>query len=469
MITYRQRGLLNLHVLLLAVLAMLWFFILVEGVDYVPYLALSPDVRSLAYGILIGVGMFFSGRSLARFVSRSHEINWINAAKITLRQVAVVAFLSFGLVFATKDVAMSRIFLGHYLVTLWIVLLIANRRLPEWLSKFVFHESRRVQTVLVGGGARSARLAGWLRGKEHVGIRLAGILSEECPVGDGLPEWLGKPSELPNVIRARGISQVVLLDVADPKACLSDVLETCQSAGCRLLVYNDLLERLPVAMNAVVEDGHHFLTAQEEPLEDPGNRAIKRLFDIALSLPVVVLLLPPLCLWVWVMQRFQSPGPLLFARPRGGQLGGEFLMLKFRSMRVAQHDPNLEARQATSGDPRIYPFGHFLRKTSLDEFPQFWNVLKGEMSIVGPRPHLPQHDVEFSAVAKTYRTRQLVKPGITGLAQIRGYRGEITDPEFLHRRVRADIEYITNWSIWLDVQITLKTLLHVLAPPPMAR
>ena len=469
MITYRQRGLLNLHVIAVTVLAVLWFYVLVEGVDWIPYLALSSGINSASYGAVIAFGMVFSGRSLVRYLSRSHEINWVNAAKITLRQVTLVAFASFGLVFATKDMAMSRLFLGHYLVTLGIVLFFANRRLPGWLAKAVFHEKRLVRTLLVGGGERGVKLADWLRGKEHVGISLAGVLSDERVSGAGLPEWLGAPSELAGVIRAREISQVILLDGAASNARLTDVLEVCQSAGCRLLVQHDFLSKLPVAMNAVVEDGHHFLTVQEEPLEDPLNRLVKRGFDIAVSLPVVVLVLPPLSLAVWLVQRFQSPGAVLFSRPRGGQYGREFLMLKFRSMRVATHDPHLEARQATSGDPRIYPFGHFLRKTSLDEFPQFWNVLKGEMSIVGPRPHLPQHDVEFSSVAKTYRTRQLAKPGITGLAQIRGYRGEITDPELLHRRVQADIEYITNWSIWLDVQITLKTLVHVLAPPPTAR
>jgi lipopolysaccharide/colanic/teichoic acid biosynthesis glycosyltransferase len=117
---------------------------------------------------------------------------------------------------------------------------------------------------------------------------------------------------------------------------------------------------------------------------------------------------------------------------------------------------------------RVYRFGRFLRKTSLDEFPQFLNVLRGDMSIVGPRPHLPPHDEEFSVIARTYRSRQLVKPGITGLAQINGYRGEITDPSLLHKRVELDIFYITNWSIWLDVEITLKTLRHVFSPPKNA-
>jgi lipopolysaccharide/colanic/teichoic acid biosynthesis glycosyltransferase len=295
------------------------------------------------------------------------------------------------------------------------------------------------------------------------------MLSRDKVVGEAYPVWLGRPSELASVIKDRGISQVVLADDADLESVLPDVLAVCQAEGCRLLVYNNYLERLPVAMSAIVEDGLHFLTAQDEPLEDPANRAIKRLFDVGVSLPAVVLILPPLCLCVWVMQRLQSPGPLFFSRPRGGQRGSQFHMLKFRSMRSDQYDPALEARQAKYGDPRIYRFGHLLRKTSLDEFPQFWNVLKGDMTIVGPRPHLPQHDVEFSLVAKTYRTRQLVKPGITGLAQVRGYRGEITDPRLLHLRVQADIEYITNWTIWLDIQITLSTIFHVFAPPPTAR
>jgi lipopolysaccharide/colanic/teichoic acid biosynthesis glycosyltransferase len=138
-------------------------------------------------------------------------------------------------------------------------------------------------------------------------------------------------------------------------------------------------------------------------------------------------------------------------------------------MRTAEPDENLEARQARPGDARIYPFGHVLRKYSLDEFPQFLNVLWGEMSLVGPRPHLPTHDREFSLVAKTYRMRQFVKPGITGLAQVSGFRGEIDDAEMLHQRVQLDVTYISTWSFWLDVSIILRTTGQVVAPPKSAR
>jgi lipopolysaccharide/colanic/teichoic acid biosynthesis glycosyltransferase len=168
------------------------------------------------------------------------------------------------------------------------------------------------------------------------------------------------------------------------------------------------------------------------------------------------------------MQRLQAPGNLLFVRERTGRGGRLFSMLKFRSMYDTAADPRTEARQACRGDGRLYPFGRFLRKTSLDEFPQFINVLKGEMSVVGPRPHLVAHDLEFDRRMKGYRTRFFVKPGITGFAQSRGFRGEITDQELLAKRVDLDVAYVAGWSIWLDLAIIGRTVREVLFPPNTA-
>ena len=123
-----------------------------------------------------------------------------------------------------------------------------------------------------------------------------------------------------------------------------------------------------------------------------------------------------------------------------------------------------EAKQATKNDPRIFRFGQFIRRTSIDEFPQFWNVLKGDMSLVGPRPHLPEHDVIFARDIKIYPQRHFVKPGITGLAQCNGFRGEITDVELLRKRVLYDLQYITDWSLWIDIEILSRTLVIVIRP-----
>jgi putative colanic acid biosynthesis UDP-glucose lipid carrier transferase len=143
-------------------------------------------------------------------------------------------------------------------------------------------------------------------------------------------------------------------------------------------------------------------------------------------------------------------------------------MLKFRSMRVEPEDAAAESRQAKLDDARIFPFGRVLRRRSLDEFPQFWNVLVGDMSVVGPRPYMPLLDEEFRRQTRGYRTRHLVKPGITGLAQSLGYRGEVLDQDMLSRRVYWDVHYITHWSVWLDVQITGRTLWQIVQPPETA-
>jgi lipopolysaccharide/colanic/teichoic acid biosynthesis glycosyltransferase len=314
------------------------------------------------------------------------------------------------------------------------------------------------------------KLDAWVAEKLHLGMTPVGFLSDDPAESSSrsVGKFLGSTQDLIPIIEERQIAQVILLDVPATREETARIVESCQAAGCRLLIYDNIAARMPIPMIPVVEAGHYFFTAQQEPLEDPSNRAIKRAFDIAISLPIVVLLLPPLCLWVKVMQWRQAPGPLFFVRPRGGPQRSEFHMLKFRSMYSETPNAEGEARQARSGDDRIYRFGGFLRKTSLDEFPQFWNVLMGEMSVVGPRPHLPQHDHEFSRVARAYRTRFLVKPGITGLAQVRGFRGEITDPLLLRQRIREDLLYITGWSIWLDMQITVKTAWQIFFPPKSA-
>jgi lipopolysaccharide/colanic/teichoic acid biosynthesis glycosyltransferase len=190
--------------------------------------------------------------------------------------------------------------------------------------------------------------------------------------------------------------------------------------------------------------------------------------DLALAIPVVFIALPILIPVVWFGQRTQSPGPVFFRQRRRGFNRREFVLYKFRTMHEDNGHPINEAKQATKHDPRIFRFGEWLRHTSIDELPQFINVLRGEMSAVGPRPHLPEHDELFHQQVDEYPMRHFAKPGITGLAQSLGYRGEITDVEVLRRRVRYDLEYINNWTLLLDIEIVLRTIVQVLYPPKTA-
>jgi putative colanic acid biosynthesis UDP-glucose lipid carrier transferase len=201
------------------------------------------------------------------------------------------------------------------------------------------------------------------------------------------------------------------------------------------------------------------MSLRKEPLEDIGNRINKRAVDILVSLFAIIFILswliPVLAILIWL----ESRGNVFFGQLRSGKNNKSFRCWKFRSMKE-----NIEAdsRQAKKGDERLTAVGRFMRKTSLDEFPQFFNVLKGEMSLVGPRPHMLKHTSEYAKLVDQYMVRQFLKPGITGWAQINGFRGEIHGNEQIIGRVKYDIWYSENWSLWLDIKILFLTLYNVI-------
>lgn len=186
-------------------------------------------------------------------------------------------------------------------------------------------------------------------------------------------------------------------------------------------------------------------------LKDCGDR---------IGAALLLVLLAPLMLVIGLLVRLESPGPAIFRQRRHGRQGGVFRICKFRTMRVVEDGPSIT--QVTADDARVTPLGRFLRRTSLDELPQLINVLKGEMSLVGPRPHAVAHTIRFARVVENYAERLTVKPGITGLAQVKGLRGEVKTPEAIQKRVAADLRYIENWSLWLDLRILLASVRVVL-------
>jgi exopolysaccharide biosynthesis polyprenyl glycosylphosphotransferase len=472
MITNRARGLVNLHAGLTTLAISVFFWVYAELImRYVPVVRLSREVNLLPYFLCVVGGMALSRRELSRQAARFHLLDLGGAARLAALQVGLMALLIFTMMFATLDRSISRLFLGSFLAWCWIGLSWLNVRGPRALAKLVFQRGHRLPTVFIGRVASFGRLNEWIAHKEPLGIDPVGLLSDELPdaAAAKLPApWLGVIAELPGVLAGRQVGQVIVLELPENDGAARRLIDLCREHGCRLLIHNNLEERYTQPLVPIIEEGRHFYTLQEEPLEDPVNRLLKRAFDVAIALPIVVLVLPLLALWVRVMQAVQAPGPLLHARERRGLQGLPFRMLKFRSMWVAPADAKAEAQQAKAEDARIYPFGRFLRRRSLDEFPQFWNVLVGDMSIVGPRPYMPELDEAFRQRTRGYRSRQLVKPGITGLAQSLGYRGEILEQEMLLRRVHWDVHYITHWSVWLDLQITLRTLWQVIRPPNTA-
>ena len=217
------------------------------------------------------------------------------------------------------------------------------------------------------------------------------------------------------------------------------------------------VETLDIDLKRELLDDLEVFTTYENPLENPWNKLLKRTFDIVMS---IVFLIPTALIFpfVWLIMKIQSPGPLLFKQARTGIDGKTFNCYKFRSMHV---NADADKLQATKDDPRKYPFGNFMRKANIDELPQFINVLKGDMSIVGPRPHMLAHTEQYSELIEKYMVRHFVKPGVTGWAQVTGFRGETKELWQMEGRVKRDIWYIEHWSIWLDIRIiwmTLKTM-----------
>jgi len=201
------------------------------------------------------------------------------------------------------------------------------------------------------------------------------------------------------------------------------------------------------------------LCARTEPLESIENRFKKRLFDILVSSAVIVFILSWLYPILAIIIKLQSPGPVLFKQLRSGRDNKPFWCYKFRSMSM---NPDSDKRQAGPNDDRISPIGRFMRRTNLDEFPQFFCVLMGHMSVIGPRPHMLTHTEQYSKIIDKYMVRHFLKPGISGLAQVNGYRGETKDPGLMEKRVEHDIWYMENWSLMLDLRIVFLTIVNTL-------
>jgi putative colanic acid biosynthesis UDP-glucose lipid carrier transferase len=200
------------------------------------------------------------------------------------------------------------------------------------------------------------------------------------------------------------------------------------------------------------------LSLRNEPLNEVSNRIRKRLYDILMSSFVTIFILSWMIPLIALLIKLESKGPVFFLQKRSGKDNKPFTLIKFRSMHMTNE---AHLKQATKDDSRVTKIGKFLRKTNLDEFPQFLNVLMGQMSIVGPRPHMLKHTQDYSKLLDQYMVRQFLKPGITGWAQINGYRGETKTIKQMEKRVEYDLWYLENWNLWLDSKIVLMTALNM--------
>jgi exopolysaccharide biosynthesis polyprenyl glycosylphosphotransferase len=468
MVTQRTQGLYRVFLLcqILLVAVLFWFGVWVMVTFYTGGNAEWTWRRYSIYCGLLVLGMTIE--SLSRDGSKNYLLQneLLRQQRLSLRQTfASVGTLLLYLI-GTKDAFISRIFFFNFVPWLYVALLFSHHYLPSFLARRIFTGAREEKTILVGSTLKAAQLRAWLRRKADIGLRTIGLICDEQveKTEDGIPV-LGNSDNLEKILVERGVTQVIMLEFPLFNENNRHIIRVCDHLGIRLLIVSDLEEKLRHPVTHFEDDGFRFIGLREEPLENPLNRFFKRTLDIAISLPVMIFIFPVLALIVWIAQRIQSPGPLFHLQTRAGMQNRQFKIYKFRTMRPDHEDVT---RQARPEDERVYPLGKWFRKLSIDEVPQFWNVLLGDMSIVGPRPHLIEHNNQFSQLLANYHVRAFVKPGITGLAQVRGFRGEARNSADIENRVACDIEYLENWNLSLECGIILRTFVHLIVPPRSA-
>ena len=363
------------------------------------------------------------------------------------------------ILFSLKASEFSREHL-YYTYILLLGLIIFWRYLAVQLIKLYrksgFNYSR---VVIIGGGEVAQQLNNYFDSDDILGVKLMGIFSD-TDISFKIKEAVISSDfeDLQQFVLKNDIDEIFYTLPLTYTKKIKDLVDFCDKYMIRLKIVPDFRGFLYKRVNIDFFDDVPIVTLREEPLRDFVNRFLKRLFDLIFSTIVILCVLSWLYPIIAILIKLSSNGPILFKQLRSGFNNEEFDCYKFRSMNL---NIDSESKQATKGDVRITKLGAFLRKSSLDEFPQFINVFMGDMSIVGPRPHMLLHTEEYSALIKKYMVRQLVKPGITGIAQVRGYRGETKELQDMEGRVRLDVWYIENWSLSLDINIILQTIWNI--------
>lgn len=338
------------------------------------------------------------------------------------------------------------------LLTLWWII---SRKILKYYRSHGYNFTR---VIIVGTGPTARYLYNEMRSDAGFGYRFEGFFSDDPEPHIPNGSYIGRLSEVADYIKEHRIDEVYYTIPGDNRKVMGEIIAAAENNVAQFF-YVPVISRYVTRGFALHTLGSiPVLSLMNQPLENAFNRGLKRGFDILFS-GALLLVSPLVYIPVAIAIKASSPGPVLFKQQRTGYRGRSFNCYKFRTMRV---NPDADTKQAQRDDPRKTRVGDFLRKTSIDELPQFLNVFKGEMSVVGPRPHMLKHTEEYSRLVDRYMVRHYIKPGITGWAQVRGYRGQTDELWKMEKRVEHDVWYIKNWSFLLDMKIIYKTITNAL-------
>jgi len=377
-----------------------------------------------------------------------------NRVKRISNRILIFIMVSFVLAQLFLPRNFSRVFLTEYTALFYVCKLIVYYALYRYLRYIRLKGFYVHRVFILGSNEMSILLRHLLNSNPMLGYEFIGFISETPETNK--TDVLGDMNDLAPLVLKHQIDLLfVTLTTYNDLNKSKELLATCNKLGVRLRFVPENQYWSKFRKNLESVGSLVIINPQEIPLDDLNSRFIKRLFDILFSSFVILFIISWLFPILCVLIKLSSKGPVFFRQKRTGINNKTFTCLKFRSMCL---NDDSDTKQATSGDARINSIGRFLRKSNLDEFPQFFNVFLGQMSVVGPRPHMLKHTEQYSELIEYYRVRHYVKPGITGWAQVNGYRG-LTDQLWkMEKRVEYDMVYLENWNLWWDIKIILMTI-----------
>ena len=412
---------------------------------------------NLNYSIYIGylliswgtIAFFIKFYDIFRFTSPVEILTKIVKQGI-LFSLLIIAFFPF-----SKEVIFSENALLRYIIFSFILITISKSILFYYLKKYrIITGSNYRNIVIIGFTTESIRLKELFEERNDYGYRFLGYFSNKKKKA----EILGDLDYLKTFVIENKVDEIYCALDEMTNEQLADIVEFSDANEIEIKFIPGLKEIFSKKLKINYYEVFPVLSLQKTVLHDPVIKLVKRIFDIVFSLIILVFILSWFVPLLTLLIKLESKGPVFFKQGRPGLDEKEFFCYKFRSMKLNETTET----EASKNDPRVTKIGRIIRKTSIDELPQFINVFLGDMSVVGPRPHLWSQNKAYGKKINKYMVRHYIKPGITGLAQVKGFRGEIESDEDMRCRIKLDVFYIDNWSLILDIKIIVQTVLNIL-------
>lgn len=405
---------------------------------------------------IVPVYLFLYDRSGLYTIHR-HNLTTFKEISAIIKANFIGALILITVLFVFKVMDYSR-FVIFFFILFNISLNITFRFSFRSILKFIRSEGYNIKyLVIAGAGDLGIKLQKIIEGNKYLGYRIVGYLDDAYEIDDEVQnsKIIGHLSDLEDIVSNQLISYVFIAISMHHYEIIDKLVDICEKNGVKVFIVPDYYRYIAAKPYIDMIEDVPLINIRYVPLDDAFNKSIKRIFDVLFSI-FILIILSPLLIITSVLIKLSSPGPIIYKQTRIGLDRKPFTMYKFRSMKVQDSDEE-KIRWTCEDDPRRTEIGAFIRRYSIDELPQFYNVIKGDMSVCGPRPERPYFVEQFKETIPKYMIKHHVRPGISGLAQSRGLRGDTS----IEKRIECDIFYVENWNFLLDIKIIFKTVNNI--------